>query len=220
MNPEPRRRNPGLCGLMVLADDDPRWDADPVEQARAACAGGATAIQLRAKYTTDEKTLAWGEEIRTITRDHAALFFVNDRFDLALAADADGVHLGQDDLPPGCIPEDVRRRLLVGRSTHTLAEARCAASEAIDYLAFGPIFGTDSKASTHSPRELPLLSEVVRLVDPIPVVAIGGIRVENVGDVARTGVVGVAVISAVVAAADRRAAAMAITRAFQAARVA
>jgi thiamine-phosphate pyrophosphorylase len=200
---------------MVLADDDPRWPADPVVQARAACVGGAAAVQLRAKHATDAVTLAWAAEIRAITRSHAVLFFVNDRFDLALAALADGVHLGQDDFPPSGIPEDLRRRMLIGRSTHTLEEARAATMEPIDYVAFGPVFGTDSKVSEHAARELPLLSEVVRAVDPLPVIAIGGIDAENAKSVAQTGVAGVAVISAVAAAADPIRAARAIAEAIR-----
>jgi len=215
MMPEALRRGPGSRGLMVLVDDDPRWGADPVAQAAAACAGGASSIQLRAKHTTDVAALAWAEEIRTITRAHSVPFFVNDRFDLALAAGADGVHLGQDDTPPSSIPEDLRRRILIGRSTHTLAEARLATTEGVDYIAFGPIFGTDSKVIAHPARELPLLAEAVRLVDPIPMIAIGGIGIENVNDVARTGVAGVAVISAVAAAADRKEATHALATALR-----
>ncbi|NNL68252.1 MAG: thiamine phosphate synthase, partial [Myxococcales bacterium] len=101
---------------MVLVDDDPRWPSDPVAQAAAACAGGAAVIQLRAKHATDRQTLAWAEAIRDATRRHGALFFVNDRFDLAWLCEADGVHLGQDDLSPADLPEAVRRRLAVGWS--------------------------------------------------------------------------------------------------------
>jgi thiamine-phosphate pyrophosphorylase len=191
-----------LRGLTVLADDDPRWKHDPVEQAAAACAGGAAAVQLRAKHATDTVALVWSAAIRALTRAHSALFFVNDRFDLALAADADGVHLGQEDIPPSSIPEELRQRLLIGRSTHTLEEARAAKSEPIDYVAFGPVFGTRSKASDHSARELPILADVVRLVDPLPVIAIGGIDPTNAADVAGTGAAGIAVISALAAASD------------------
>ena len=80
-----------LCGLHVLADDDPRWKWDPLEQARAACAGGARVVQLRAKHATDREVLAWGREIRRLCREAGALFVMNDRFDLALACQADGV---------------------------------------------------------------------------------------------------------------------------------
>jgi thiamine-phosphate pyrophosphorylase len=113
-----------LCGLMVLADDASHWKIDPVEQARAACEGGAGVVQLRAKHAPDSLALEWAEAIRAITRKFDVAFFVNDRFDLALAADADGVHLGQDDIPPSRIPVPARSRLLIGRSTHSLEQAQ------------------------------------------------------------------------------------------------
>jgi thiamine-phosphate pyrophosphorylase len=189
-------------GLFVLADDDPRWKARPVEQARAACAGGALVVQLRTKYATDRETLRWAAEIRALTRDAGVWFFVNDRFDLALAANADGVHLGQDDLHPADLPPEVREQLFVGRSTHTLEQVCAASTESSDYLAFGPVFGTRSKASPYAPRGLPLLREAVRAAAPLPLVAIGGIDAENAADVAATGAIGAAVISAVANADD------------------
>ena len=121
-----RRR---LAGLHVLADDDPRWPRDPVAQAEAACAGGAAVVQLRCKRATDGEALRLAGAVRARTRAAGVLFVVNDRFDLALAAEADGVHLGQEDLPPARLPAAARERLLVGRSTHTLAQARAAARE-------------------------------------------------------------------------------------------
>jgi thiamine-phosphate pyrophosphorylase len=191
-----------LRGLFVLADDDPRWKNGPVQQARAACDGGAAVIQLRAKYATDREALDWSAEIRAGAQACGALFFVNDRFDLALAAGADGVHLGQEDLPPGRVPPEVRRRLLIGRSTHTLEQARAAREEPVDYVAFGPVFGTRSKPSPYAARGLSLLAEVVRAVAPRPVIAIGGIDADNAREVARSGAAGAAVISAVAAADD------------------
>jgi thiamine-phosphate diphosphorylase len=191
-----------LRGLSVLADDDPRWKRGPVEVAQAACAGGAAVIQLRAKFATDRVALGWAEAIRELTRIHAALFFVNDRFDLALAVDADGVHLGQEDLPPARVPAEARSRLLIGRSTHTLEQARAAAGEPVDYVAFGPVFGTRSKQSSYSARELPHLEEVVQAVAPRPVIAIGGIDATNARAVAGSGAAGVAVIAAVAGADD------------------
>jgi thiamine-phosphate diphosphorylase len=186
----------------MLADDDRRWQLNPIEQARAAGAGGASAIQLRAKHATDREALAWSAEIRALARACGALFFVNDRFDLALAADADGVHLGQEDLPPERVPAEVRRRLLIGRSTHTLEQARAAREEPVDYVAFGPVFGTRSKQSPYEARGLPLLADVVRLVAPRPVIAIGGIDASNAREITRAGAAGAAVISAVAAADD------------------
>jgi len=172
-------------GLFVLADDDPRWPLSPVEQARAACAAGARVVQLRTKHATDRETLRWAGEIRALTHAAGVLFFVNDRFDLALAAGADGVHLGQQE------------QLLVGRSTHTLAQVHAAAKEPADYLAFGPVFGTHSKESPYPPRGLPLLREAVHAASPLPLVAIGGINSRNVAEIAATGAAGAAVISAV-----------------------
>jgi thiamine-phosphate pyrophosphorylase len=171
-------------------------------------------VQLRTKHAGDRAALAMGREVRELTRARGVLFFVNDRFDLALAVGADGVHLGQDDLHPDDLPADARARLLVGRSTHTLAQVRAAANEPIDYVAFGPIFGTVSKASPYPARELPLLREAVREASPRPVVAIGGIDVDNAGAVAGAGAAGAAVISAVANADDTTQAVRALVHAF------
>jgi thiamine-phosphate pyrophosphorylase len=190
----------------VLADDDPRWSRGPVEQARAACAGGAAVVQLRCKHSTDRETLACARAIRALTRTSRVLFVVNDRFDLALLADADGVHLGQDDLPPAQIPEELRKRLLVGRSTHTLAQVRAARAEPVDYIAFGPVYGTRSKTSAHAARGIARLRRCARLVAPTPLVAIGGIDAERAAQVAEAGADAIAVISAVAAAEDMQAA--------------
>jgi thiamine-phosphate pyrophosphorylase len=191
-----------FAGLHVLADDDPRWARDPVEQAAAACRGGAAVVQLRAKHATDARAAAWGRAIRALTREAAVRFVVNDRFDLALLAEADGVHLGQDDLPPAALPAAARARLAVGRSTHTVEQARAAAGENVDYVAYGPLFGTDSKASEYAARGLAALREVVAMVEPLPVIAIGGIDASSAAAIAAAGARGIAVISAVAAAAD------------------
>jgi thiamine-phosphate pyrophosphorylase len=209
---------PRIEGLYFLADDDPRWRRDPVSQARAALAGGARAVQLRAKRATDSQAVAWAEAIRELCRAHGALFFVNDRFELALAAGADGVHLGQDDLPPARIPAAARARLRVGRSTHTLEQARAAAGEAVDYVAFGPVFATRSKDSPYAARGLRALSEAAVLVAPLPLVAIGGIDAARAGDALRAGAAAVCAISAVAGADDMETAARAMARAIDAAR--
>ena len=204
-----------LAGLHVLADDDPRWKRDPVEQARAACAGGAAVVQLRAKGAIDREALAWCRAIRPITREAGALFIVNDRFDLALAAGADGVHLGQDDLPPGRVPAEARELLLIGYSTHDAEQARRACQEPIDYLAFGPVFGTTSKQSEHDARGLAALGEIAALAGSLPLVAIGGIDLDRVREVVRAGAAGAAVISAVAAAENPVAAAHALVNAIE-----
>ncbi len=191
----------------MLADDGSAWKLDPVEQAHAACLGGAAVVQLRAKRASDGETLAWAAAIRRVTREHDALFIVNDRFDLALAAEADGVHLGQDDLPPARIPASLRGQLLVGRSTHTLQQVEAAGAEPVDYLAFGPVFATRSKPSAYDARGPELLGEAVRAAGVRPLIAIGGIDASNSGRVVAAGAAGVAVISAVAGAEDPVAAA-------------
>jgi thiamine-phosphate pyrophosphorylase len=207
-----------IAGLYFLADDDPRWGRDPVEQARAALAGGAHVVQLRAKHATDRQTLAWGEAIRRLATAHGALFFVNDRFDLALALGADGVHLGQRDLPPARVPAAARAQLRIGRSTHTAEQARAAVAEPIDYLAFGPLHGTTTKESPYGARGLDALAEVVRIAAPRPVVAIGGIDAARAAGAIAAGAAAVCVISAVAGAADPEAAARAIVAAVSTAR--
>jgi len=191
-----------VAGLYVLCDDDPRWPHNPVEQARAALAGGARVVQLRAKHATDRQVLAWGHAIRALSRDRGALFFVNDRFDLALACAADGVHLGQHDLPPARIPETARRRLRVGRSTHTDEQLAATRDEPVDYVAFGPVFGTTSKESAYGARGLDALARAVALAAPRALVAIGGIDAARAADVARAGAAAVCVLSAVAGAPD------------------
>ncbi len=189
-------------GLHVLVDDDPRWGRDPVEQAEAACAGGAQVVQLRVKHASDRCALAWGRAIAARVRRAGARFVVNDRFDLALGCDADAVHLGQLDLPPGSLPASVRERLAMGRSTHDLSQAQASCREDVAYVAFGPIYGTDSKQSEYQPRGLAMLQQVAGIVAPRTLIAIGGIDAGRIPELLRAGADGVAVISAVAAAAD------------------
>jgi len=202
-----------LYGLFVLADDDPRWPQGPVAQARAACAGGARVVQLRAKHATDREALALAREIRRITTKAGVLFFVNDRFDLALLAGADGVHLGQQDLPPSKLPQDARKQLLVGRSTHSREQAEAARSEPCDYVALGPVFGTTSKQSAYDARGTTLLEEVAAISAPRPVIAIGGIDAGRARQAIAAGAAGVAVISAVAGSVDPEASTRALVAA-------
>lgn len=199
--PESTRHN-AYRGLHVLADDDPRWPRDPVEQARAACIGGAHVVQLRAKHAADRQILEWARTIRRLTREAGALFVVNDRFDLALLAEADAVHLGQDDLPPDALPREARERLAVGRSTHTRAQLEAARDEDLDYVAFGPVFGTTSKTSGYDARGLEAVALASRLAAPRPLIAIGGIARAHLPGLRASGAAGFAVISAVADAPD------------------
>ena len=186
-----------LRGLHVLADDAPHWKSSVIAQARAACEGGAAVVQLRAKTSTDREALELAREIRACTRAAGVVFIVNDRFDIALASEADGVHLGQGDLAPARLPDEARRRLIVGRSTHTPEQARAAVGEPVDYLAFGPVFGTVSKDTGWVARGCDALAEIAAIAGGRPLVAIGGIDAENAAQVVAAGATGIAVISAV-----------------------
>lgn len=202
MSPSDPPGTPAFGGLCVIVDDDPRWPRGPVEQARAACAGGAALVQLRSKHAGDPETLGWARAIRELTRAHGVGFFVNDRFDLALLAKAEGVHLGQHDLAPDDLPERARRELRVGRSTHDDDELARAVREPVDYVAFGPIFGTTSKHVAHAARGLAALAAAVGTAAPRPVIAIGGIDAKRASAVGRSGAAGLAVIGAVAGAGD------------------
>jgi thiamine-phosphate pyrophosphorylase len=190
-------RGMDYLGLHVLADDDPRWPCNPVDQAINACAAGAPVIQLRAKHASDQQFLEWAKAIRRITRKSGTRFVVNDRYDIALLAEADAVHLGQSDLSPSAIPKDVRARLAIGRSTHTEQELETARREDVDYLAYGPVFGTSSKASEFDARGLEALARATQLAAPRPLIAIGGIQLHHLDDLRHAGVSGFAVISGV-----------------------
>jgi len=206
-----------FSGLHVLADDDPRWRHDPVAQAHAACAGGARVVQLRAKRATDSQALAWAREIRMLTRAANVAFIVNDRVDVALACVADGVHLGQDDLPPA----DARRiapRLAIGRSTHDAEQLARALAEPIDYVAYGPLFGTASKQTELAARGLAALREIACHCGALPLVAIGGIDPSNCAEARAAGARGFAVISAVANASDPLGAVRALVAAWAQAR--
>ena len=110
-------------------------------RAQAACLGGASVVQLRSKHLTDQEIVSLGLKIRESTRNAGIQFVVNDRFDLAMACEADGVHLGQTDFPPQKPFQNRSARTCeVGRSTHSLDQAHIAMEEGADYIAFGPVF--------------------------------------------------------------------------------
>jgi thiamine-phosphate pyrophosphorylase len=168
------------------------------EQTRLALEGGATAIQLRDKSMDGGELLAVARRMAGLCSENGALFIVNDRLDVALLSDADGVHLGQSDLPLTEARKliDSTRPFLVGVSVHTAREARQAEADGADYLGLGAAFGTGSKDDAkviglHGLRE-------VRVSTKLPCVAIGGITFENLPGVMGTGVDGAAVISAAV----------------------
>lgn len=171
-------------------------------------------IQLRDKVTGTRQLLSEARQITQLCRERGVYFIVNDRLDLARAADADGVHLGQDDLPPMAARALLGRDRFLGVSTHSLEQALDAAEQGADYLGIGPIFATGTKATGYEPRDCDMIRQVRDRID-LPLVAIGGITLNNVGEVIAAGAAGVAVISAIVGADDITAATAAFVTAIQ-----
>ncbi|MEW8958276.1 MAG: thiamine phosphate synthase [Moorella sp. (in: firmicutes)] len=172
-----------------------------LELVRQALAGGATAIQLREKDMPAREMVELGREIRTLTRAAGAAFIVNDRLDVALAVDADGLHIGQEDLPARVARKLLGPGKILGVSTGTVLEARQAVADGADYLGVGSIFATKSKGDAGEPIGLAGLKAIRAAVD-VPIVAIGGIDAGNVAEVIAAGADGVAVVSAVIGAPD------------------
>jgi len=183
----------------------------------AALEGGADCIQLREKVSSGRELLAAGQLIRRLTREQGALYIVNDRIDVAAATDADGVHLGQGDLPLAVARDLLGPDKLVGISTHNVAEAVAAEAAGADYIGLGPMFPTQTKLDTEPVVGPTGVREVRRHVQ-LPIVAIGGIKHEHVPAIIRGGATTVAVISAVIGADDPAAAARAFCQSIATAR--
>lgn len=199
-------RRARLRGLYAIASRS--------EDARAAVEGGAAVVQVRVKQAPSGEILRIAREIVAIARGRA-LVLVNDRADLALLSGADGVHVGDEDLPPAEARRIVGPDLLVGRTARTLEEARAAIAEGADHVGFGPIFASSSKALAVPPRGLALLREVAAAL-AAPVVAIGGIGADTIGEVARAGAACAAVIDALYGEGDPAANARRLAAAFAA----
>src|SRR6266508_2067603 len=170
------------------------------EEARAAIEGGAGVLQVRVKDAPSGEVLRTAREVVALAAGRA-LVLVNDRADLALLSGADGVHVGDEDLPPSEARRLLGPDLLVGRTTRTLAEARAAIGEGADHVGFGPIFATRTKALAVAPRGVEALREVAAALGA-PVVAIGGIAAETIGEVAGAGAACAAVVGAIFGAGD------------------
>ena len=190
--------------------------ADPVGQAAEALAGGAGVLQLRAKGAAAGEVLEAARRLVALAAGRA-LVIVNDRADLAVLAGADGVHLGEEDLPVAEARAVVGPDLLLGRSTRTLEDGLAALAAGADHVGFGPVFATASKGIAAPPRGLAMLREVAGAL-PAPLVAIGGIDERTIGEVAAAGAAAAAVIGALFAATVPRQAAADLAAAFEAGR--
>jgi len=190
-----------LSGLYVILDPSVQPDRSLAGVLKAAAAGGARIFQYRNKMTSMKDAYAEALPLRKQARDLGGLFIVNDRCDLAMAVEADGVHLGQNDLPYTDARKIFGADKIIGLSTHNANQVREAERLKPDYIGFGPIFTPGSK-SDHDPVVGIEGLKTIRLLTSVPVFAIGGILIDQVRPVMQAGANGVAVISAVLHAPD------------------
>ena len=202
--------------LYVILDRTAARGRDLTEILESTIAGGCRMVQLREKEWPSGRLLALAERLRARCREARVIFVVNDRLDLALALAADGVHLGQEDLPPRVARPILRPGMLLGVSTHSVEQARTAQAAGADYVAVGAMFATATKPDFELVG--PDLVRKLRAEMRVPLIGIGGITPDNVGDVIRAGAAGVAVISAVCAADDPERATRRFVEAIRAAR--
>jgi len=167
----------------------------------AALRGGVRAVQVREKDLSARELHELASRMRDITHRYSAKLFVNDRADVALAVGADGVHLGGHSMPVRAVRELVGERLMVGVSCHGMEGALAAEEDGADFITFSPIYETPSKIAYGKPLGPELLAEAVDQLH-LPVFALGGIKLDKIGEVVRHGAVGIALISAILAAED------------------
>ncbi len=200
--------------VYVLTDGRAARGRSLVELVAAALEGGATAVQLREKSLNALDQVALGRELRRLTNEAGALFIVNDRADVACVLDADGVHLGQDDLPVAAARKILGPEAIIGGSAGNLAELAKSLAAGVDYLGVGPMYPTGSKADAGPAIGPSGLAEIRQCTD-LPIVGIGAIDADNVGPVIAAGADGAAVISAVIGADDPKAAAKRLRQAVE-----
>ncbi|MFN2744706.1 MULTISPECIES: thiamine phosphate synthase [Bacillus] len=187
-------------------------EKDPLTVIESALKGGATLFQFREKgkgALQGEDRKAFARQVQAICRKAGVPFIINDDVDLALELGADGVHIGQDDEKAA----DVRARIgdkILGVSAHTIEEVIKAEQDGADYIGAGPVYQTETKLDAKAVQGVKLISEIQRQGIEIPVVAIGGITIENCAPVIEAGADGISIISAISKAADPKAAAEAL----------
>jgi len=161
--------------------------------------GGSKAVQLREKDLGTRDLLDMAYKMRELTKTYEAKLFINDRVDIALAVEADGVQLGKESIPAHAVRKSFQDKLIIGVSTHSLDEAIEAESGGADFITLGPVYHTPSKMKYGEPIGIEILSKVVAKT-LIPVIAIGGIKLDKVREVKEAGADGVALISAILIA--------------------
>jgi len=182
--------------LHILTDTVLQSRFSHMEITRLAIAGGADTIQYREKSGSTREMIEIARNMKRLCLEAGVTFIVNDRLDVAIAAEADGVHLGQDDFPIPMARQILGEGRIIGGSAATLDEARKCLSEGADYVGFGPVYPTSSKDDAGPVSGIDILKQVIEII-PLPIIAIGGVGAENIPDVMRAGAHGIAVISAV-----------------------
>lgn len=200
--------------LHVLTDTVLQSRFSHLELARMAIKGGADTIQFRQKIGTTREMIKIVRQLKQLCLDSSVTLIVNDRVDVAIAADADGVHLGLDDFPLPQARKLLGESRIIGGSAATLEEAQKCLAEGADYIGFGPVYPTTSKEDASPVTGIKLLKQAVEAI-PLPIIAIGGISVENTPEVMRAGARGIAVISAVCCQEDPEQATRALYNALQ-----
>ena len=195
--------------LYLVTDDGLSRGRSCAQVVEAALRGGVSIVQYREKASTTRRMIDEARDLLRLCRRAGVLFIVNDRVDVALAVDADGVHVGQDDMPAGLARALIGPRKILGVSAGNPEEARRAEGEGADYVGASPVFATPTKTDAPPAIGVDGLRALVAAVS-IPVVAIGGMNAENAAVILSAGAAGVAVVSAIVSAPDVEAAARAI----------
>jgi len=196
---------------LYLVTDRRQLDGKGLLQAtEEALKGGIRSIQLREKDLGTRDLLRLAYEMRELTLKYDARLFINDRVDIAIAVDADGVHLGQRSIPPYAVRR-LASRLIVGVSTHNISEARKAETDGADFITLGPIFQTPSKAKFGKPLGLETLEKVAKSLS-IPVFGIGGVGLDNIKTVLDAGASGGSMITAIYGAKDIKASTLKILK--------
>jgi thiamine-phosphate pyrophosphorylase len=200
--------------LHVLTDTDLQSRFSHIDLARLAIAGGADTIQFRQKKGSTRELIEMARELKGLCEETGVSFIVNDRIDVAIASEASGVHLGQDDFPIPLARKLMGEDAIIGGSAVTLEDAHKCMEEGADYVGFGPVYPTSSKPDAAAPSGIELMKEAIESI-PLPFIAIGGIDPQNVPEVMRAGAHGIAVISAVCCQTDPRQATHALFRALE-----
>jgi thiamine-phosphate pyrophosphorylase len=198
-------------GVYLITDRHQTLGRKLTDVVREALEGGVRAVQLREKDLSSGELFRLAAELRRLTSEYGARLIINDRLDIALAVEADGVHVGITSVPVAIVRQVMGKGTLIGYSAHEIDEALQAQADGADFVTFSPVYPTPSKSAYGQPCGVKKLADAVAALQ-IPVVALGGISLANVAEVLSASVTGIAVISALLAAVDPRVAASSLLK--------